>query len=192
MPTLKCSLGVVLPLVRQLQARATILKPKVRATLMKTFTDNEGQIWTLSLSLQKTRKMREALGLDLFNPQHYLQILNSLTDRLAFVFLLCEQSAKEIDVNADQFEMRLYDKPGKEGISQRASLSFLEETEAFFLLLGQKAMAALARKSIESMKAGQAKVDEMMATGQFDSLLDQAQNEVEAMLQTNVGSGSAN
>jgi hypothetical protein len=152
---------------------------------MKTFKDNEGQIWNLSLTLGKTRKLREKLGLDLLNPNHYLQILNSLTDRLAFAFLLVEDQAKAIGVDADAFEERLYG----DMFSTEASLAFLEETESFFLKLGQKALATLAKKSIQSMKSGQAKVDEMIASGQFDSLLDQAEAEMQKMFAANAGSG---
>ncbi|GAA4465432.1 hypothetical protein GCM10023156_53200 [Novipirellula rosea] len=136
--------------------------------------------------------MREALGLDLLNPNHYLQILNSLTDRMAFVFLLCEEKATAMKVDADQFEERLYDSPQRDGVSTEASLAFIQETEDFFLKLGQKALAAIARKSIESMKSGKAKVDEMIASGQFDSLLQKAQDEMDALLPPSVGSGSSN
>ena len=39
-------------------------------------------------ALGKVRQLREKLGLDLLDSQHHLQVLNSLTDRLAFAFLL--------------------------------------------------------------------------------------------------------
>ncbi|WP_345326841.1 hypothetical protein [Novipirellula rosea] len=95
-------------------------------------------------------------------------------------------------VDADQFEERLYDSPQRDGVSTEASLAFIQETEDFFLKLGQKALAAIARKSIESMKSGKAKVDEMIASGQFDSLLQKAQDEMDALLPPSVGSGSSN
>lgn len=153
---------------------------------MKSFKDAEGQTWNLSLTLGKVRQLREKLGLDLLNPSHYLQILNSLTDRLAFCFLLVEDQAKAIGVDADAFEERLYGP----GVSTSASHAFLEETQNFFQKLGQTSMEALARKSIESMKAGQARIDEMITTGQFDSLLDRAEEEIQKMLQPSGGSGS--
>jgi len=153
---------------------------------MKSFKDAEGQTWNLSLTLGKVRQLREKLGLDLLNPTHYLQVLNSLTDRLAFCFLLVEDQAKAIGVDADAFEERLYGP----GVSTSASHAFLEETQNFFQKLGQTSMEALARKSIESMKSGQARIDEMISTGQFDSLLDKAEQEIQKMLQPNAGSGS--
>ena len=67
---------------------------------MSTFKDNMHQDWTVSLTLGKVRTLREKLGLDLLNPSHYLQVLSSLTDRMAFVFLLCEDQAKEFEVDA--------------------------------------------------------------------------------------------
>lgn len=153
---------------------------------MKSFKDNQGHTWNLSLTLGKVRQMREKLGLDLLNPTHYLQILNSLTDRLAFCFLLVEDQAKAIGIDVDGFEERLYG----DTVSTDAGLAFLEETELFFQKLGQKALATLARKSIESMRSGQARIDEMITTGQFASLLDQAEAEMQKMLQLSGGSGS--
>lgn len=152
---------------------------------MTSFKDNMNQDWTLNLTLSKTRKLREKLGLDLLNPQHYLQVLNSLTDRLAFVYLLCEDQAKQYEVSIDEFEERLYG----DGFSTSASMAFLEETESFFRKLGQSAMETLARKSIQSMTAGQARVAEMMSSGQFDSLLDRAQSEMESLLPGTAGAG---
>jgi len=155
---------------------------------MRSFKDKEGQSWHIVLSLGKTRQLREKLGLDLLNPTHYLQILNSLTDRLAFCFLLVEQQAKELNIDADEFEERLYG----EGIATAASEAFLEETQLFFQKLGQNAMEALAKKSIESMRSGKARIDQMISTGQFDSLLDKAEDEMMKMLQLSDGSGSPN
>ncbi|WP_144057754.1 hypothetical protein [Novipirellula maiorica] len=163
---------------------------------MKTFSDNKGEIWTLSLTLQRTRKMRDVLGLDLLNPNHFLQVLNSLTDRMAFCFLLCEEKAKQLGIDADDYEERLYDTPQRDGVSAEASQALIQECEDFFLKLGQKALAAIARKSIESMKSGKERVDELMKTGQFDSLLQKAQDEMNAMMDSqlppSVGSGSSN
>lgn len=152
---------------------------------MKSFKDNEGQVWTLTLTLSKVRAIREKLGLDILNPNHYLQILNSLTDRLAFCFLLVEDQAKAMGVSIDDFEERLYG----ENVATEASMAFLEETEVFTQKLGQRGLAKLAKKSIESMKAGQSRIDEMMESGQLDSLLDQAEKEMADLLQPSGGSG---
>lgn len=155
---------------------------------MKSFKDNQGQQWNLALTLGKVRTLREKLGLDLLNPQHYLQILGSLTDRLAFVFLLVEPQANDIGIDVDEFEERLYG----DGFATEAGTAFLLETELFFQKLGQKAMAGLAKSSIKSMAAGQAKLDEMLTSGQFDSLLNQAQGEIDRLMQLSGGNGSPN
>lgn len=100
---------------------------------MKTFKDNQGQTWTINLTIPKTMACINAIGLDLLNPQHYLQILSSLTDRMTFVFLLCEQEAKSLGVSVDDFEQRLHG----DGITAEASRAFLEECEPFFRKFGQ-------------------------------------------------------
>lgn len=154
---------------------------------MNTFTDNMHQKWNLSLSLLEVRTLREKLGLDLLNPEHYLQVSASLTDRLAFVYLLCEKQAKEYEVSVEEFEERLMG----DGFATAASNAFIAETEAFFQRLGQHMLAGLARKNLETMKMGQQKVDEMVQTGQLDSLLDDAGKELmEVMLPANDGNGS--
>ena len=86
------------------------------------------ETWTLGLTLGKVREFRTRLGLDLLNPQHHLQVLNSLTDRLAFVFLLCEEQAKQTEVSVDEFEERLIG----DGFADAASDAFLAELAFFF------------------------------------------------------------
>ena len=154
---------------------------------MKTFKDNEGQVWVLSLTLSKVRKIAGKLGLDLLNPQHYLQVLDSLTDRMAFVFLLCEHEAKSLDISVDQFEERLYG----DGIANEASMAFLAECELLFRKLGQKPKAELTKRVISMMRELEAKEAEMQANGQADSMLDAAEAEIMGMLRLqSVGSGS--
>jgi hypothetical protein len=154
--------------------------------MMKTFKDNQKQTWQINLTLQKVRSLREKLGLDLLNPQHYMQVLGSLTDRLAFVFLLVEDEAKKLGIDIDAFESRLYG----DGVAQEVGIAFLAECELFFRKLGQEAMAELTKKSVASMRSGQTRLDEMMKTGQLDSLMDQADKEIQKMLPPSVGSGS--
>lgn len=108
-----------------------------------------------------------------------------MTERLTFVFLLCEDEAKEQDLNADQFEMRLYG----EKVADEASFAFLAECEAFFRRLGQVAMAEMTKNSIATMRSGQARLDQMVKDGELDSLLAKAENEVEKMLQPSGGAG---
>lgn len=144
------------------------------------------QDWTLSLNLSKVRKLRDKLGLEIFNPAHYHQILESLVDRLAFVALLCEDQAKEIGVSGDEFEERLHG----DGFVTRASLAFLRETADFFHSLGLEAMHSLATKAISWMESGQAKLDHLMKTGQLDSMMDRAKEEMERKFAENAGSSS--
>lgn len=153
---------------------------------MKTFKDNMGQVWTFQLSLGKVRKIREQIGLDVLNPRHYMQILDSLTDRLTYVCLLCEKQAKEFEVGVDEFEERLMG----DGFSDAASNALLEETKDFFLKLGQRGMARLAEKSIESLRLGQERIQRLIKTGHFDSLLTGEENQIPTESPSSDGSGS--
>lgn len=153
---------------------------------MKSFTDNLGQKWNLTLNLRDVRKLREPLGLDLFNPTHHLQVLSSLTDRIAFVFFLCESQAKEYEVDIDEFEERLYG----EGFANAASDAFLEELADFYQRLGQEDQASLTRRSIRSMQKARSAMEHNRDSGAFSSVLDEAEKQMEDLLQLNGGDGS--
>ncbi|QDV44368.1 hypothetical protein Enr13x_42330 [Stieleria neptunia] len=161
---------------------------------MKTFKDNMGQQWTVALSLQRVRAIRERIGIDLFHPTQYQYLISSLTERLTYLFLLCEEQAKEASIGADEFEQRLYG----DGFADQASIALLAETENFFQKLGQTAMAILARKQIESIKAGQERLLELIDSGEFERQLDEGTAAVLSMIpeptkpQPSSGSGSQN
>lgn len=111
--------------------------------------------------------------------------MDSLTDRLAFCFLLCEQQAKELKVSVDEFEERLYG----DGLATEAGIAFLEELSDFYLKLDQKAFAMLTRIAINAIQAGVARIQDMESSGQIVSLVEQAQKEVAAKLQESDGNG---
>lgn len=153
---------------------------------METFKDNEGQKWTISLSLAKTRRLREKLGQDLLNPNDLLNVLQSITDQLAFVFLLIEEQAKELEVSADDFEERLQG----EGIATGASYALLSEVENFSLKYDQPAIAKIVRNSMETRKLARGRLDDMLASGQFDSVMKRSLDEMAAALGESGGSNS--
>jgi len=155
---------------------------------MQSFKDNEGQIWNVALTIGKVRQLREKLGLDLLDGQHHLQVMNSLTDRLAFVFLLVEEQAKDKGLDADELEMRFYG----DGVATEASICFLKELENFFQRLGQTVQSRLTKSSIEAMGKARSRLDEMLQNGKVDSLLAEATKEMEEMMAGNDGSGSSN
>ncbi|MCC9645020.1 hypothetical protein LOC71_22310 [Rhodopirellula sp. JC740] len=146
---------------------------------MKTFSDNRGQIWNLSLTLGKVRKVRDVLGLDLLNLNHSQQLQASLTDRLAYVYLLCEEQAKGLDIDADEFEERLY------GKASEASQALMGESVTFFRKLGPdlEPMAMMAERCMKSMKAGSARLKEMKSSGQLDSLFKEMDEAMDKFIQ---------
>ena len=153
---------------------------------MQSFKDNEGQTWNVALTIGKVRQLREKLGLDLLDTQHHLQVMNSLTDRLAFVFLLVEEQAKDRGIDAEELELRFYG----EGVAASASISFLRELENFFQRLGQTVLARLTASSIEAMEKAQRRLDDLLKSGKVDSLLEQATKEMEEMMLGDDGNGS--
>lgn len=153
---------------------------------MQSFKDNEGQTWNVSLTIGKVRQLREKLGLDLLDTQHHLQVMNSLTDRLAFVFLLVEEQAKDRGIDAEALELRFYG----EGVASAASMSFLKELESFFQRLGQTVQARLTASSIEAMGKAQQRLEDLLKSGKVDSLLEQATKEMEEMMLGDDGNGS--
>lgn len=145
---------------------------------MQTFKDNQQRKWTLDLTIAKVRRLREALGYDLMNPQHYVAVLQSLTDQLSFVFLLVENEAKEEGIDADAFERRLQG----EGIATEASVAFLEECALFFRRFDQQGYARMAEQSIKMRRKAQKSFDDLVKSGRFDSAMEQANQEMERLL----------
>ncbi|TWT56503.1 hypothetical protein [Allorhodopirellula solitaria] len=135
---------------------------------MQTFKDNQGQTWTIALTLGKVRKIREKLGLDLLKPLHHAQILDSLTDQLAFVFLLCEEQAKEHSISIDDFEDRL----AGDSVAQDASIAFLEECAFFFHRYGRIEEYQTTRRVIRLTTDLRARQVELATNGRLDSLMD--------------------
>lgn len=153
---------------------------------MRTFKDNLNQQWSIELTLGKIHSLRERLHLDLFRTDHYLQMLNSLTDRITFVFVLCEEQAKRLEVSPEEFENRLKG----DGYLHQASLAFLGETERLFQEYGMEAQAMMARKAIESMKANQNRLSELLTSGEFSSALDSLTSAIMPSVPTADGNGS--
>ena len=155
---------------------------------MRTFQDNQGQKWNLSISLADLRKHRNTLGLDLFSHKHHTQVMESLLDQLSFCFLLCEEQAKKLDVSIEEFEERLQG----DGIATEAGVQFLEALADFYLSYGKKALAMLTQVAIRAIRAGEARMADLEETGQIDSLIAQADKEVEKALHANDGRGLQN
>lgn len=152
---------------------------------MQSFKDAEGRSWNIALTIGKVRQLREKLGLDLLDTQHHLQVINSLTDRLAFVFLLVEDQAKDDGLSPEELELRFYG----EGIASAASIAFLKELENFFQRLGQTVLARLTASSIEAMNKAQVRLDDLLKSGKVDSLLEEATKEMERMMLGEDGNG---
>lgn len=145
---------------------------------MSKFKDNMGQQWSLSLTIGKVRQLRDSLGFDLLNPNDHMQVISSLTERITFAFLLCEEQAKKLEVDADAFEVRLHG----DGFMEAASDAFLEELDAFCQRVGQTALAKLTRNTLEQQKAGRVRLQEMLNSGQIDSLLEEVNQSFTTLL----------
>ena len=156
---------------------------------MKTFKDNMDEQFTLELSLPEIRRIRGVIGLDVFNPQHHMQILNSLTDRLTFVWLLCEEQAKRLELNCDQFEERMQGLRQGIAVSDEVSNAFLEELADFFHRLGQLAMAKLTQSQLDIFKSVQERNKKMIEAGQFDSILASEKEAILSQLPDSDGNG---
>ncbi len=105
----------------------------------RQFKDNKGQQWTITITLKKCRYVRDRLPLDIFNPADWTELIDSLANRLAYVWWLVADQAKELDVSDEQFEERLYGK----GIADNASNEFLAELADFFRRLDQTLLVTL-------------------------------------------------
>lgn len=122
--------------------------------------------------------LRDKLGIDLLNPQHTMQVYNSLTDQLTFVFLLVEDEAKQEGIDVDGFERRLMG----DGVATEASIAFLEELKVFFQKFDQAVMVKMAESALTMRKKATANLNDLVKSGRFDSAMEQAMQEMDRVL----------
>ena len=57
---------------------------------MSKFTDAKGDVWNIHITLETTRRLATVVGIDVFNPNDYQRLLNSIGVRLEFVYYVCK------------------------------------------------------------------------------------------------------
>jgi len=133
---------------------------------MKTFQDNQGKSWTISLTNREVRRIQKIIGLNLLDRVQYLQIVGSVSEMLAFIYYLVQAEAKEMGLDEDGFEQRLHG----DRFAFDAVQAFLEETESFSQKLGQKGINSSAKQAILNLK--RVRMAEMVEQGEFDELAE--------------------
>ena len=134
----------------------------------QTFTDNQGNEWTLELTLGRARAIRGKLNLDLFNETDWQTLMSSLLDRLTYVFYMVADQASERGVSIDAFD-RLLTGPG---IADKASDAFLDELVFFYAELGQTKLGKLSKAFRDGTQNERQKFEEI----DFDKMLAQTLN----------------
>ena len=105
---------------------------------MKTFTDNKGRVWEVSLNIRQMKRVRDVLGVDLVNVISATKDGGVSTDTLERVandpillvdilWVLCENQAKETNVTDEDFGSSLAGESVEE-----ATRAFLDELVDFF------------------------------------------------------------
>ncbi len=138
---------------------------------MKTFQDNQNQQWNLSLPLRTVRRLRDATGIDLFNPDDHWRLMTSVLDRVEWVFLIVADQREKYQVDRDEFDDRLVG----DGYMDAAGDALLEELVDFFRQFGQQAMAKLTEKQLSVMRHNRKVVRQQIESGDFDKALNQAE-----------------
>jgi len=134
----------------------------------QTFTDNQGNEWTLELTLGRARAIRGKLNLDLFNETDWQTLMSSLLDRLTYVFYMVADQASERGVSIDDFDRALIGS----GIPDNASDAFLDELIFFYKELGQTKLAKVSKAFRDGTAQERTKFEEV----DFDKLLAQVLN----------------
>jgi len=134
----------------------------------QTFTDNQGNEWTLELTLGRARAIRGKLNLDLFNESDWQTLMSSLLDRLTYVFYLVSDQASERGVSIDDFDRALIGP----GIPDQASDAFLDELVFFYQGLGQTKLGKLTKAFRDGTMKERQKFEEI----DFDKMLAQTLN----------------
>lgn len=109
--------------------------------------------------------------------------MQSLTDRLAYVWFLIGEQAENLKITEDEFGERLYgDDHDGNPVSDGASDAFLLELADFFQKLRQTGMAKLTKLNLARQQEARKKVNELIESGEIDSSFNQETENLIRML----------
>jgi hypothetical protein len=112
------------------------------------FKDNRNKTYVLALTLGKTREVRAKLPCDLFNENDWKLLMSSLADRLAYVWWLVADQAREDEITLEEFEERLTGK----GIADAASDAFIAELGNFYQKYDQTKLLTMTQQLLKAMQ----------------------------------------
>ncbi len=132
------------------------------------FTDNKEKTYVLTLTLGKTREVRAKLPCDLFNENDWKLLMSSLADRLAYIWWLVADQAREDGISLEQFEQRLIGK----GVADGASDAFLAELVNFYRAYDQTKLMTMTMQLSKAMKTER----KMTHSDRFEQVIEHAIN----------------
>jgi hypothetical protein len=130
---------------------------------MKTFKDNAGRTWTLSIDVAALKRVRGVVGVDLLklmddDPPLIARLATDIVLLCDVVYALAKPQADALGVTDEEFGAAL----GGDAISCMHE-AFYDELVSFFLSLGRKdivkAVSAQRRLILQGIKAAEMQID---------------------------------
>jgi hypothetical protein len=136
---------------------------------MRSFTDNRGKQWPLSVDFTTVRHVRRLLGVDLVGlaPSDLLRRLESPLFFVDVLFALCSEDAKQDRISDEEFGRRCV-------MDLQPALDLLiEETADFFQMLGKTQHAMTLR-----MTWAMARIHRTLTESQLGNVFEQMERSI--------------
>lgn len=127
---------------------------------MPQFSDSQGDVWTVAITLNKARRIARSAGIDILNAEQGESIVTSLGVQLELLWHLTSDERAMRDVRTlDQFE----DRVSGESVNYAVD-ALLEAIALFFQRMGQKSQTEAWSKAKSDLREAKGIVIETVST----------------------------
>jgi hypothetical protein len=142
--------------------------------MMKTFTDNAGRGWTVALTIDSVKRVRDLLGVNLLelnkgDPPLLTQLGQDVILLCDVIYCLVKPQADAAGVSDEQFGAAL----GGEAILE-AQKAFFQELVGFFRQVGRGDMAQAAEKQQRMIQLAIQRAEQRIATLDVEGEIESA------------------
>lgn len=136
---------------------------------MRSFKDQAGQDWLLSIDCDAIDRVQALTGIDLASPFHgepplQQKLALHVPTQVKVLWALCRDQAEKSKIDRDAFTAIL-----KGGTLQRAVPALLQELADFFQQFGMTIPAQIILESIEALTRGMKEAADQLASGSAPS-----------------------
>ena len=119
------------------------------------FTDSKDHRFTITVTLGKQRKIRDAHALDIMDQEYWSRLGNSVFERMELVQLLVADQIESFGMSQDDWDLALQGK----GICNALSDALFGELELFYQAYDQTALAKMTANLLKTWAKQRAMAD---------------------------------